>query len=146
MSTDPSLQERYAKAWAKLDKADRRRILRASNRMQALEDPAEAALAVEFANRQRRLWRRWWWVLPVVGGLAALPGGWEMAVFNAIFGGVLVGFLAAAFTWRSGRSAKINQEVVDAASRNRRSGSPKKRSKAGGGSAGNRKRRRGGRR
>jgi hypothetical protein len=145
MSTDPSLSERYAKAWAKLDRTDRRRILRASNRMQALEDPAEAALAVEFANRQRRMWKRWWWVLPVVGGLAALPGGWQVAVSNAIFGGVLVAFLAAAFTWRSGRAAKINQEVVDTATRNRRSGSPKKRSKSAGSSA-KRKGRRGGRR
>jgi hypothetical protein len=130
MSTPDPAYERYVRVWTRMDRTDRRRVMRAVNRMQALPDPAEAALAVEFAKRQRRMWIRWWWVLPVLSGLLALPRGWEAGLVNAAFGAVFVGLLAAAFAWRAGRSRDLNQAVVDEARRSKRSGSPKKRKKA----------------
>jgi hypothetical protein len=138
MATRRPSRPRDGGAWGRLSTADRRRILRAVNRMRALEDPREAAMAVEVAQRQRRMWRRWWWVIPLLGGLLALPGGVEVAATNAVVGGVLVGVLAAAFSWRAGRSAELNQAVVDAArkpraSRPRKGGGKRaKRSRKGG--------------
>jgi hypothetical protein len=141
---DPAY-ERYLKTWARMDRADRRRVMRAVNRMQAMPNPAEAALAVEFAKRQRRMWIRWWWVLPVLSGLLASTRGWEAALINAAFGAVFVGLLAAAFAWRASRSLALNQAVVDEARRSRRSGSPKKRRKAQG-TGGSKNKRKGGHR
>jgi hypothetical protein len=140
---DP-LVERYKKSWARMDRADRRRVMRAVNRMQPLEDPAEAALAVMFAQRQRRMWIRWWWVLPAVNGAIGWPGGWQMVLVNIVIGGVIVGVFVSLFVWRAGRSAKVNREVLETAQKRRRSGSPKKRATAPkrGGSRRQRKRRR----
>lgn len=129
MSSPDPAYERYVRVWSRMDRADRRRVMRAVNRMHALSEPAEAALAVEFAKRQRRMWIRWWWVLPVLSGLLALPRGWEAGLVNAAFGAFFVGLLAAAFAWRAGKSMALNQAVVDEARRSRRSGSPKRRAK-----------------
>jgi hypothetical protein len=129
MPTNPPPNERYRQAWARMGRTERRRVLRAVNRVQALDDPAEAALAVVFAQRQRRLWTRWWWVLPIGGGLIALPAGLEAALANIALAAVFVGILAALFSWRAGRAVQINQEVVNAAQKSRRSGSPQKRTR-----------------
>lgn len=118
---------RYRKAWARMDRSDRRRVMRAVNRMQALEEPAEAALAIRFAQRQRRMWVRWWWVLPLLNGAVAYPRGWTAVGVNVLIGALLVGIFAAAFAWRAGRSLQLNREVLEAAQRRRRSGSPKQR-------------------
>jgi hypothetical protein len=127
MSTNVPTDERYRKAWERMDRSDHRRILKAVNRVQALDDPAEAALAVVFARRQRRMWLRWWWVLPIIGALIALPVGLDAAIVNLVMGAVFVGIVGVVFSRRAGRAARVNQEVVDAARKNRRSGSPKKR-------------------
>lgn len=124
------LQARYRKAWSRMDRGDRRRVMRAVNRMQALDDPAEAALAILYAQRQRRLWVRWWWVLPAVNGLVAAPRGWASVGINVAIGVVLVAVIASLFTWRAGRATQVNREVLEQTTRRRRSGSPQKRAAA----------------
>jgi hypothetical protein len=129
IAPDPSF-ERYAKAWKRYDRTDRRRIMRAVNRMQPLDDPAEAALGVLFARRQRRMWTRWSWIYPLIPAAIAIPRGWEAVLVNLLIGGVAMVLFASAFTWRAKRSERIQLEVIEAAQKRRRSGSPKKRAKA----------------
>ncbi len=109
-------------AWSAMDRADRRRVLKSVNRMQALEDPAEAATAVWLANRQRRIWVRWWWVFPLLGGLTAAPRGAVAIAVNVGIGAVFIAGLAAAYAWRARKSMELNQAVVDGARGGRRSG------------------------
>jgi hypothetical protein len=146
-ATDPidAALARHRRAWERYDRTDRRRVMRAVNRMQALDDPAEAALAVMFARRQRRMWTRFWWVYPIIPAIIAAPRGWEAVLANLVMGGVIVAVLAGAFTWRAKRSADLNLAVVEAAQARKRSGSPRTRAAAP--AAGKpRKGRRGGRR
>lgn len=144
--TDPDLLARYGRAWERYDKADRRRILRAVNRAQPLDDPAEAALAVVFAQRQRRLWRRWWFVIPTVGALFAFPLGLEAVVGNLVAGLALVGLLAVFFIWRANRALAANRAVVEEAVARKRARASKSKSRGGGRSGRKGKGRRGGRR
>jgi hypothetical protein len=124
--------ERYEKAWKRYERKDRSRVMRAVNRMRPLEDPAEAALAIVFARRQRRMWTRWWWAYALLPALVGIPRGWEQVLISGAVGGLLAAGIAAAFAWRAGRSIEVNAEVVRAAQRKRRSGSPRKRAQAGG--------------
>lgn len=132
--TDPS-RERYRKAWTTLDRYDRRRILRAANRMQALTEPAEAAFAIEIAQQQKRLWVRWWWLLPVVASLVSIPRGWQPVVIYIIVGGFPMFLLSRANVWRANKAIRLNAAVVEEAQKQKktkRSGSPKTRAKSGG--------------
>jgi hypothetical protein len=137
MAADDDLPlTRYEKAWSRFDRTDRRRIMRAVNRMQPLEEPAEAALGYVFARRQRRMWTRWWWVYALLPAAVAIPQGWQQILVSGAVGGVLAGGIAAAFAWRARRSMDVQAEVVRAAQRKRRSGSPKRRSRAQGATGG----------
>jgi hypothetical protein len=130
MTTAPDPLARHRKAWSRYSRADRRRIMRAVNRLEPLADPAEAALAVFFARRQRRMWTRFGWVYPLIPALVALPRGWQAVAVNAAVGAVLVVAIGAAFVWRARRSEQIQLEVVHAAQRRKRSGSPRTKAKA----------------
>lgn len=127
--------DRYRKAWARYERADRQRVVRAVNRMQPLDDPAEAALGIVFARRQQRMWMRWGWVYPLIPAAFAWNRGWEAVLANLAVGVVLMLLIAGLFVWRAKRSERIQREVIEAASRRRRSGSPKTRAKGTGGSA-----------
>jgi membrane protein implicated in regulation of membrane protease activity len=48
----------YHERWRKVDRDRRRRILRAVRRGEAVEDPRDAALAVEFIDAQQQLARK----------------------------------------------------------------------------------------
>lgn len=128
-TSDP-LIDRYRKAWVRFDRDDRRRVMRAVNRLEPLDNPAEAALAVVFARRQRRMWTRWWWIYPLIPAAIALPNGWWAVGANFIVGSVFVGVFAAVFGWRAKRAERMHMEVLETAQRRRRSGSPKGRAVA----------------
>jgi hypothetical protein len=124
MPTSPAdkARERALRAWAQMDRRDRRRVLKHVNRMQALEDPVEANIAIWLAERQRRIWVRWWWIFPLLGGLTAAPRGWTAVAINVGIGAVFIALLAAAYAWRARRSIEINRAVVD---KSRKGGRPK---------------------
>jgi hypothetical protein len=65
----------FQRRWRELDVSGRRRIMRAVNRGVALDDRAEAALAVVLARRQRRFWRTCGLASPIVGIIVALLTG-----------------------------------------------------------------------
>ena len=91
MAKIPTAQE-HASLWAKLDVKDRRRILKAVRRGEALTNRREARIAVGVARQQQRYWR-WIWLLGLAIGLAVIPE-WTAVVLNSLLGGLLMGFLS----------------------------------------------------
>lgn len=113
----PAIPEGEARraAWARLNSADRRRILRAVNRAHALGDPHEAALAVGVAQNQQRFWRKGWVVGPLAAVLLFASSGWFALVLNVAIAALLFGLMAYLFYQRARRAEAANREVVQAA-------------------------------
>ncbi|MDQ3932133.1 MAG: hypothetical protein M3252_04760 [Actinomycetota bacterium] len=117
MPRKPAIPEGEARrtAWARLNSADRRRILRSVNRAQALADPHEAALAVGLAQNQQRFWRKGWIVGPVAAVLLFASSGWAALALNVAMAAVLFGLMAYLFYRRARRAEVANRQVVQAA-------------------------------
>lgn len=91
MAKIPTPQE-HASLWSKLDVTDRRRILKAVRRGEALTNRREARVAIGVARQQQRYWR-WIWLLGPAVGLALIPQ-WTAVALNAVLGALLMGFLS----------------------------------------------------
>ncbi len=117
MPKKPAIPEGEARraAWGRLTSADRRRIVRAVNRAQALRDPHEAALAVGVAQNQQRFWRKGWLVGPLAAILLFASSGWFALVLNVIVATLLFGLMAYLFYRRARRAEVANREAVRAA-------------------------------
>ncbi|MFN2556311.1 MAG: hypothetical protein ABR592_05465 [Nitriliruptorales bacterium] len=117
MPKKPAIPEGEARrvAWARLQGADRRRIVRAVNRAQPLRDPHEAALAVGVAQKQQRFWRKGWIVGPLVAGVLFANRGWWALVLNLAMATLLFGLMAYLFYRRAQRAEAANRAVVQAA-------------------------------
>jgi len=106
--------DEFARQWALVDGADRRRILRAVNRGEQLDDRRDAALAVVLARRQQRFWRVAWLLGPVVALLVALlidlDGGWVQLVANGLLG---AGVLMAMSVWYSRRAKRAEESNTE---------------------------------
>lgn len=119
--------------------ADRRRIIRAVNRGQALEAPQDAAFAVGVARQQQRFWRRAWIFAPLIGLLGLLQGtSLETRLLslalNAASATLIIGAMGLYYRRRAGRAEAANLEVVQAASKRSGKGgrsNPGRRSKGG---------------
>lgn len=110
MAQIPS-DERYQEAWSALSFSDRRRIMRAVNRGDALEDPGEAALAVVTADRQERFWS-WIWLLGPFGALLFLLDDLVAFLVNAVLLTVVLGALSWWRLRRVRRARARNREVA----------------------------------
>jgi hypothetical protein len=108
--------DEYRTAFARMDRAGRRRVMRAVNLVKPLEDPHEAGLAVAAANAQRRFWRRWWVAGPLLAAVLRFGEGWEEMLASAVLAGLMFAGLGYFFSRRALRAAEANQAVVDAAS------------------------------
>ena len=120
-------REQYRRQWAELGLKDRRRIVKAVNRGQALDNRKEAALAVATARNQQRFWSKAWLMGPI-GALFTIGSGWEVYVINAL----LLTLIMGAMSWFWLRRARRAEEINLAAATGKRK-KRKPRSKGGGG-------------
>ncbi len=78
-------RDEHRRRFAGLDTAERRSIIRAVNKGQAVEKRKHAPLAVGVARQQQRFWK-WAWVVGPVIGLVQLRAGWQAAAVNGVLG------------------------------------------------------------
>lgn len=92
----------------RLDRRERRAIMRAVNRGRAADDRRHAPLAVAVAQRQQRFWRAAWLLGPTIalaqGALTGLPP--EQVVLLAVWGTTVLGALAW-WWWSRARRAEL---------------------------------------
>ncbi len=110
--------------FAQLDRAQRRAIVRAVNRGEAMGRRKDAELAVGVARRQQRFWSRAWLLGPVIAVVQVLvtPIGWVEGALLAGWGALLLGMMAAWWWTRARRAELANLTVV--AGRRRTSPAP----------------------
>lgn len=106
-------RDEYQRRWRALEFADRRRILRAVNRGEALTHRKEAALAVALARKQQRFWSRAWLFAPLLG-LFSYQQGVVAVALNAAVATLALG--AAAWFWLR-RARRAEATNFDAARR-----------------------------
>lgn len=122
MARIPDKKE-HARRFAELSLQDRRAIGRAVNRGRAVEKRAHAVYAVGVARRQQRFWR-WAWLLGPIFGLAQIPFvEFQAAMFNMVFGTLVLGGMAAYWLWRARQAETANLQLVERG----RGGSPQRR-------------------
>ena len=98
------LNERFGR----LDRAERRAIVRAVNRGEAMPRRRDAELAVGVARRQQRFWSRAWLLGPGIALIQVLvtPIGWLEGALLAAWGTLLLGMMAA-WWWTRARRAEL---------------------------------------
>lgn len=111
MTEIPS-KERYQSLWGELDFSERRRIMRAVNKGEALDDRRDAALAVVTAERQERLWS-WIWLIGPLSALLFLGEGLTAFLVNAVLVTAVTGGLSWWRVRRVRRAAARNRAVVE---------------------------------
>jgi len=104
------LNERFAM----LDRAERRAIVRAVNRGDAMPKRRDAELAVGVARRQQRFWTRAWLLGPAIAVVQVLatPIGWMEGLLLGAWGAVLLGMMAAWWWTRARRAELRNLEML----------------------------------
>lgn len=104
------LNERFSM----LDRRERRAIVRAVNRGQAMTKKRDAELAIGVARRQQRFWTRAWLLGPAIAIVQVLltPIGLMEGLFLAAWGAVLLGMMAAWWWTRARRSEMLNLAIV----------------------------------
>jgi hypothetical protein len=104
------LNERFAL----LGRAERRAIVRAVNRGDAMAKRRDAELAVGVARRQQRFWTRAWLLGPAIAVVQVLvtPIGWMEGLLLAAWGALLLGMMAAWWWTRARRAELRNLEVL----------------------------------
>ena len=104
------LNERFSM----LDRQERRAIVRAVNRGEAMTKKRDAELAIGVARRQQRFWKRAWLLGPGIAAVQVLatPIGWREGVLLAAWGSVLLGMMAAWWWTRARRAELLNLAVL----------------------------------
>lgn len=105
---------RINQAFSRLDRSERRAILRAVNRGVAVERRKDAEIAVGVARRQQRFWKRAWLIGPSIAGVQALvtPIGVRDGILLAVWGTSVLGIMAAWWFKRARRAELLNLELV----------------------------------
>ena len=97
-------KETYQRAWAEMTFGQRREILRAVARGQAMRRRKDARLAVYTARNQQKYWKVAWLIAPLVS-LFALPDLLAVAIQA-----VLLGAITGTFAWyRISRARKAEE-------------------------------------
>lgn len=102
----------YRSAWGKLDTTTRRRIVRAVNKGEALENRREAALAVATARRQQGFWKKAWLLGPLAA-LLTISNGPVVYVANAVLSTAIIGVMGFFWYRRAERAAAVNLEAAE---------------------------------
>ncbi len=104
-------KESYQRAWSELSFGQRREILRAVARGQAMRRRKDARLAVYTARNQQKYWKVAWLIAPLVA-LFALPDLLAVAIQA-----VLLGAITGSFAWyritRARRAEAANLARLD---------------------------------
>jgi hypothetical protein len=116
--------EEHDKLWARLTYKQRRAILRAVNRGEALESRKDARIAVGAARQQQRYWR-WAWVFGPLAALLLFNRGMVQVVVNGALLGLVLGTLSFFRYRRAQKAEAANLERIGAGG-----GSPAKSRKA----------------
>lgn len=103
----------YRDAWAALDRDARRRVRRAVNRGRAVDNRAEARVAVALARSQRNFWRWGWIVGPGIVLAFTIREEWPVILANVGLVGVVVGVMSFYFNRRSRRAEAVNLAIVE---------------------------------
>jgi len=105
---------RINQAFSRLDRDERRAILRAVNRGVAVERRKDAEIAVGIARRQQRFWKRAWLIGPFIAGVQALvtPIGLRDGIVLAVWGTSVLGIMATWWFKRARRAEVLNLELV----------------------------------
>ena len=100
--------------FGKLDRTERRAIVRAVNRGEAMPRRRDAELAIGVARRQQRFWSRAWLLGPSIALIQVLvtPIGWLEGALLAAWGTLLLGMMAAWWWTRARRAELENLRVV----------------------------------
>ncbi len=102
----PSRDE-HRRRFAALDVTERRAIIKAVNKGQAVDKRKHAPLAVGVARQQQRFWR-WAWVVGPIIGLVQLRAGWQAAVVNGLIGTMVLAALCWFWVNRARRAEDAN--------------------------------------
>lgn len=104
------LNERFSM----LDRQERRAIVRAVNRGEAMTKKRDAELAIGVARRQQRFWKRAWLLGPAIAVVQVLatPIGWLEGLLLAAWGAVLLGMMAAWWWTRARRAELLNLAML----------------------------------
>ena len=105
---------RINQAFIRLDRTERRAILRAVNRGVAVERRKDAEIAVGVARRQQRFWKRAWLIGPSIAIVQALvtPIGLREGIILAVWGTSVLGIMAAWWFTRARRAEILNLELA----------------------------------
>jgi hypothetical protein len=105
---------RINQAFSRLDRGERRAILRAVNRGVAVERRKDAEIAVGVARRQQRFWKRAWLIGPFIAGVQALvtPIGVRDGIILAVWGTSVLGIMATWWFKRARRAELRNLELI----------------------------------
>jgi hypothetical protein len=102
-------RDEHRRRFAALDTPDRRSIIRAVNKGQAVEKRKHAPLAVGVARQQQRFWK-WAWVVGPVIGLVQLRAGWQAAVVNGVLGTLFLAGICWFWIRRAQQAEALNLE------------------------------------
>ncbi len=112
MAGIPDKRENQRK-FAELPNDQRRSLIKAVNRGQAVEARKHAPLAVGLAQRQQRFWKLSWLMGPALGVFQAVFVGLEVGLIN---GGIATLGLAGLSYWfwsRAHRAEVLNREIAE---------------------------------
>lgn len=100
--------------FAQLGRNERRAIVRAVNRGEAMVRRRDAELAIGVARRQQRFWSRAWLLGPSIALVQVLvtPIGWVEGALLAAWGTLLLGTMAAWWWTRARRAELENLRIV----------------------------------
>jgi hypothetical protein len=109
-----------------LGRAERRAIVRAVNRGEAMPRRRDAEIAVGVARRQQRFWSRAWLLGPAIAVVQVLatPIGWLEGLLLAAWGALLLGMMAAWWWTRARRAEHENLLVLGGRAGRATSGGP----------------------
>lgn len=100
------------KAYAALDRTQRREIARAVSRGKAVTNRKLARTAIAFAARQQRFWRYAWLIGPALGALQFLSLDPIPALINALIGSAMLLSASVWFTRKAARSKVACSELL----------------------------------
>ena len=112
MAATPDKRENQRR-FAELPNDQRRSLIKAVNRGQAVEVRKHAPLAVGLAQRQQRFWKLSWLMGPALGVFQAVFVGIEVGLIN---GGIATLGLAALSYWfwsRAHRAEVLNRQIAE---------------------------------
>ncbi len=98
-------QKTFQQTWQGMTWGQRREVLRAVNKGQAMRRRKDARLAVMVARQQQRYWR-WAWALAPLVALILLPN-WLAVAVNAL----LLALVMGAFAWFRNRRATESERA-----------------------------------